>query len=70
MSKHRILDAQEPFDLSLQFIKNNKRLFFDQLSQAKELVLSFERQLPNECQSEIAAVIECLTTSESVIESL
>lgn len=70
MSKHKILDAQEPFDLSLQFIKNNKRLFFDQLSQAKELVLSFKGLLPDECEDEIAAVIECLTTSESVIECL
>lgn len=70
MGKHDIEDALEPFDLSLSFVMAHKRMFFDELSNAKDIVISFSKLLPDDQQSKVQEVIECLTTSESVIECL
>ena len=69
-STKAITEAMETIEVSLDMVKNNKKLFYDLADNARKAVLEVIESLDEHNRAKLAGVLECIATYDAVVECL
>lgn len=61
---------REIVEFDLNFVRKNKRTFFDASSEAMQVALEIGQHLHGAQRHQFAKVIECITTHDAIVECL
>ena len=61
---------QEIVEFDLDYVRSNKRTFFDASQEAMEIALEVGRELHGELYDKFSKVIDCIATYDALVECL